>query len=228
MRLPDFITFTGLDARTDLDRAVALTRRYPIEWGVLFSPTRQGRDNRYPDDNGTLSRIFWSPLARSEKNLGALAAHLCGEHSRHVMSGLRPNPPPPVDLWFCRRVQVNHAAPNPAAITKFRRGWGVPHGIAQTTAMAFPQDTRVEWLFDRSGGRGAAPGEWPRHPGGNRRVGYAGGIGPDNVVAVLESIAADGPYWIDMETGVRTDNWLDLDKCEAVCRAVYGEAAKAA
>jgi hypothetical protein len=29
-------------------------------------------------------------------------------------------------------------------------------------------------------------------------------------------------YWIDMESGVRTGGWLDVAKCEAVCRAVYG------
>ncbi|GAA4256618.1 hypothetical protein HLK65_28415 [Azospirillum formosense] len=38
---------------------------------------------------------------------------------------------------------------------------------------------------------------------------------------VLTQIAATEPYWIDMESGVRTDDWLDLDKVEAVCRAVY-------
>jgi phosphoribosylanthranilate isomerase len=52
-------------------------------------------------------------------------------------------------------------------------------------------------------------------------VGYAGGINPDNAAEVVSRIQADR-YWIDMETGVRTGDWLDLDKCEAVCRAVYG------
>jgi hypothetical protein len=54
--------------------------------------------------------------------------------------------------------------------------------------------------------------------------GYSGGIGPATVVEILGRIAApDGAlYWIDMESGVRTDGAFDLAKCEAVCRAVYG------
>jgi phosphoribosylanthranilate isomerase len=82
--------------------------------------------------------------------------------------------------------------------------------------MTFPDDDTVDWLFDRSGGL------WPPHPGGDRLVGYAGGIGPDNVADVLEQIGATGPYWIDMESGVRTDDRFDLGKCRRVCEAVYG------
>jgi hypothetical protein len=33
----------------------------------------------------------------------------------------------------------------------------------------------------------------------------------------------DLTYWIDMESGVRDDdNRFSLDKCQAVCEAVYG------
>ncbi|WP_269145406.1 hypothetical protein [Azospirillum brasilense] len=38
---------------------------------------------------------------------------------------------------------------------------------------------------------------------------------------VLRRIAATGPYRLDMESRVRFDDWLDLDKVEAVCRVVY-------
>lgn len=37
-------------------------------------------------------------------------------------------------------------------------------------------------------------------------------------------IAPGAAYWIDMESGVRTQGRFDLAKCEAVCRAVYGQA----
>jgi phosphoribosylanthranilate isomerase len=92
--------------------------------------------------------------------------------------------------------------------------------IAQCRA-AFPDDTSVDWLFDASSGRGIAPAAWPAHPG--RRVGYAGGIKPDNVLDVIRAgVGAAGPYWIDMESGVRTDDRFDLTKCRQVCEAVYG------
>ncbi|CAO3446708.1 hypothetical protein [Azospirillum argentinense] len=214
MRKPDSITFTGLDARTDLVRAVTIARAYPVEFAFLLSPKRQGQEPRYPGGD-TLSPIMWSPLISLR-----LAAHVCGFHSRDIMAS-GPCRGLPVDLGFCKRVQVNHEAPVAGCIHQFARNWGV-RGIAQTRE-AFPADRRVDWLFDRSAGSGQMPGEWPRHPGGDQLVGYAGGIGPDNVTDVLRLINSDGPYWICMESGVRTDDWLDLDKVEAVCRAVYGE-----
>lgn len=223
-RLPEFITFTGLDARADLPRVVSLTRRYPIEWGVLVSKTRQGQEPRYPDGE-TLSRIWWSPLVGNGRKdcLGFLSAHICGQHARDVMESRTSSFP--VDLHYCRRVQLNHPEPNPAAIRTFVAAWAAHlGGIAQTKAEAFPAAApRVQWLSDRSAGTGQRPDAWPRHPGGDQFVGYAGGITPDNVLEVLGQIDATGPYWIDMESGVRTNDWLDLDKVEAVCRTVYGD-----
>jgi len=209
---PSFITFTGLDAWTDLDRASALSRRYPIEWGVLLSEKRQGRDPRYPCDR-TLSRILWRDDLRK-------AGHLCGAYSDRIMESGGVGSIS-LDLSYFHRVQVNHAAPNPSLIVLFRNGWGRFRCIAQSRGDRFPKNTAVDWLHDCSGGRGVAPDGWPAHPG--RLVGYAGGIGPENVQDVITVIDAAGPYWIDMESRIRTDDRLDLDKCEAVCRAVYGE-----
>lgn len=210
MRLPDFITFTGADDRTCTNWMRNLASKYPIEWGVLFSPSRQGTDNRYPGGDKQ-SELAWSGLR--------LAAHLCGGHARYVM-GDGDKTRIPVDLGYWKRVQVNHANPDASRIAKFCHGWGTK-GIGQHRNGPFPADAGVEWLFDTSGGRGTAPAAWPAHPGIGR-VGYAGGINPANVLDVLRAINCNGPYWIDMETGVRTDDWFDLDKCEQVCRLVYG------
>ena len=48
---------------------------------------------------------------------------------------------------------------------------------------------------------------------------------PHNVIELLSArliVAMGVPFWIDIETGVRTDGLLDVDKCAAVCAAVYG------
>ncbi|MCY1371480.1 hypothetical protein D9M69_586260 [compost metagenome] len=89
---------------------------------------------------------------------------------------------------------------------------------------AFPNEARLDWLFDTSFGTGASPMNWPSLPSEGPFCGYSGGINPGNVRDVLRSIDAKPGYlyWIDMESGVRTDGWLDLAKCEEVCRAVYG------
>ncbi|MCK1577876.1 phosphoribosylanthranilate isomerase [Bradyrhizobium sp. 174] len=210
---PEFITFTGADNWTSIEGMQSLSAKYPIEWGVLFSPKRQGSDPRYPDGDG-LSRIMWANVRR--------AAHICGAYSDAIMEG-RDIERSPVDFLYFDRVQVNHVTPVPKRINYFRTGWGVKRGIAQHRAEGFPQDTSVDWLFDRSGGRGEAPTAWPAHPGGDRLAGYAGGISPDNirgVMSVLEQLS--GRYWIDMESGVRTDDRFDLEKCRAVCEAVFG------
>lgn len=209
---PEFITFTGADDWTCLDGMRALSKRYPIEWGILFSPKRQGVDPRYPGGDA-MSRFLWSGLTMS--------AHLCGRYSDDIMAG-REFLDVPADLGYFKRIQVNHAEPIARRIVQFRKGWGPMRCIAQTRE-SFPSDTSVDWLFDASGGRGIAPAAWPAHPG--RLVGYAGGITPENVLTVLAAgVGAAGPYWIDMESGVRTDDRFDLKKCESVCQQVYGGA----
>ena len=51
--------------------------------------------------------------------------------------------------------------------------------------------------------------------------GYAGGISPDTIENVLQSLDHNvlGLTWIDMESGVRDDNdYLDLDKVEFILK----------
>jgi hypothetical protein len=211
MRAPEFITLTGADDATDVDEMVALAKLYPIEWGILFSPKRQGVEPRYPLDPGRFAH----------RGL-RLAAHLWGAHARAALET-----PPfsvlPVALDVFERVQVNHPAPDTWAARAFQE-WAKRPCILQagTDRRFVGGDADLLWLFDASGGRGVTPDAWPRHPGGNRLVGYAGGIGPENVLEGLAAIGAAGPYWIDMESGVRTGDRFDLELCRRVREAVFG------
>lgn len=107
-------------------------------------------------------------------------------------------------------------------------------------------------LFDASGGAGVLPSEWPRPCYFDEMEeadyhGYAGGLGPQNLAEQLPKIAAaaaepdwlarhdpeelhdqaneltgPAPYWIDMETHVRSehDRQFDLAKvrrCLEIC-----------
>ena len=209
-RKPEFITFTGADADTDPTSMEWLASHYPIEWGLLFSPKRQGAEPRYPSLEAC-KRFLGAPLR--------LAAHLCGGYSRSIMEGGHEELP----LWLGRfgRVQVNHGRPEPARLRRFRDRSGAPMVIMQWRSDAFPAMwPGVDLLYDRSGGHGAVPSAWPPHPG--YLVGYAGGLGPENVREALAAIGAAGPYWIDMESGVRTDDRFDLAKCRSVCEHVFG------
>ena len=68
-------------------------------------------------------------------------------------------------------------------------------------------------LLDASGGRGIdTPIDvFPT----SRKIGYAGGLNPENIADKLSFLMENvkiGRFWIDMESGVRTNDWFDLDK----------------
>lgn len=222
---PAFVTFTGIDEWTDTARIRDLSDRYPVEWGILFSPRLQGDHPRYPSV---------AAVERTVRALGGrvgLAAHLCGGHAATVLATARCPDLEGVLAAGFGRFQVNTADPaaDPGIVAGFAMHAGGT-GIMQCRTPpphSFPYEDRVAWLYDASGGRGATPAAWPEPPAGSKLVGYAGGLGPDTVAAALSVIGAGRlpgqPYWIDMETNVRTDERLDLDRCEAVLRAAYGE-----
>jgi hypothetical protein len=213
------ITFTGPDAATDIDDLVALSEQYPgrIEFGILFSPDRQG-EGRYPPL--TFVEALFNKRLR-------LSAHICGGYSRAILSAGRA---PAVErllphFWRC---QINSADPliDVAVIERWARGQR-PEPILQCRE-SFPVDRRVSWLFDRSGGRGIEQNWWPLPPGPNDLVGYAGGISPYNVGDVVSRITNAAPagcaYWLDMESGVRNErDEFDIAMCRAVCQVVYGQ-----
>ncbi len=91
---PKFIAFTGADSTEDLPAMTSLSRRYPIEWGILLDPAQVGKP-RFPNST-TLQSILGSGLM--------LAAHVCGEPARAIAAGRDPM----LDLRGFGRLQVNH------------------------------------------------------------------------------------------------------------------------
>jgi hypothetical protein len=147
-----------------------------------------------------------------------ISVHLCGKAAREAM---RTCTLPP-QTRFAHRVQVN-----------LRDQQYTSEGLAKLGAQRPTiQQTRDtgNWpstpdgvfpLLDCSGGRGIEIREYPSNTI-NKLVGYAGGLNPNNVRSFVE-LLGDHPqdYWIDMETGVRKDDWFDLNLCEQVCKQVY-------
>ena len=213
--LPQFITFTGVDDATDPAELVRLADDYPVEFGLLFSPKRQGIKPRYP----ALSTIEWLV---SELPL-RWAAHLCGGDARDVIERETSN-----HDWLLRhftRVQINTADPlvQPSRIGSWAAQRDV-RAILQCRG-PFPRVASVDVLFDASGGRGVSPAAWPSAVKATF-CGFAGGLCPENVAAAVADIGARAPhYWIDMESGVRDErDQFSLAKCRAVCDAVYEKA----
>lgn len=211
---PEFITFTGVDAFSDLDELERLSHKYPIEWGILFSPKRQGIENRYP------------PIPKVRELVTSLAhlqfsAHLCGGDAREVIEDGASRHDALIRQWF-QRSQINTADPKvqPSLIAQWADRQEV-RAILQCRG-TFPLSSPVDVLFDTSGGRGREPSVWPK-PSPGVFCGYAGGLNPDNAARIVSALPVDGPYWIDMESGVRDSaDVFDLGKVRKVCEAVYG------
>lgn len=234
MQKPNKVTFTGVDNQTDLNRLASISKKYPsVEWGVLFSKRNQGNSRRYP------SIPFIEALTAVYIDVNPpinFSAHICGRYSNDIMEN-NIHDPDLVNLLRgnFQRTQIN-IADGETSVTgdlkvenaeTFARIIGAKSAIVQCRGN-FPKDNRVDWLYDTSGGAGMSPSTWDaKEDETEAYCGYAGGIGPDNVLHVLDRINASRTinrnYWIDMEGNVRTDEWLDLDKCESVLKQVYGD-----
>lgn len=212
---PTFIAFTGVDSAELIGGMRDLARHYPIEWGVLIDDAKA--DDVLFADPDLRAKLLASSSLR-------YAAHVCGEQASKIA-----NSPNEVALELDRfqRVQVNHGfeGSSPEQIENcVRFGRMRTVRIMLQCLDIFPADARLDWLFDTSFGTGRTPAHWPALPNPQGALcGYSGGINAQNVREVLMNISAPKgrQYFIDMESGVRTEGRFDLAKCEAVCRAVF-------
>lgn len=220
------VTITGLDIYSNRQHLLALQREFPfVEWGILLSNSKAGKDNRYPP-------IEWiSETLSSGLNL---SGHLCGQWARDAAFGGDQFVSEYSDwLKKFQRIQLNvsgllsNIGQDTIGTEFFYRGVEHIKGprpiiqIRQLYKFLLPLIDEVDFLFDCSGGKGVLPNNWPDavswfdEPIKLNNCGYAGGLNPDNLVSQIESMekAASGmPVWIDVESGVRTNEVLDFEK----------------
>lgn len=235
-----YVTLTGVDEYTRIDDINHLFDTYPIlELAVLYSPTKKN-DTRYPGFEFIMNLLSWQYTQRD----CALAVHLCGQAVKQAFQ--REDKVASI-LSTCddnaRRVQLN-----------FRQDASADHAntvkAIEDLVLAYPniqfilQDnayntsvisgliasrTPISVLCDNSGGQGIKQALWPIPKSGVVRYGYAGGLGPDNIMSELKKIASVVPNgiqtWIDMESSLRVSrDTLDIfsvTKCEDVLNQVY-------
>lgn len=233
MRL-QHITFTGIDTKTDIKALTEIQQEFPIaEFGVLTSYHWYENGNRYLDP----------ALVNKMRGQGLrLALHICGSAAHDAALGKWEYidetifaPSAPVGIELFKRVQLNLAERNdnpkfcwiPLIIGQeliVQQRAELELSLFENTIRkwkmgVFPHRDTISALLDSSGGRGIdTPLKvWPS----SGKIGYAGGFNPDNVeekLTFLMSHVTQGTFWIDMESGVRTDDWFDIDKVYKVLR----------
>jgi len=202
------VTITGADDNVNILKLVWLSKIFPfVEWGILHSKKRQNSP-RYP------SQAWMESFALASPDYVKRSLHICGAVARSATKGILKDVP----FMGFGRVQVNGYMTGQAeqlkklnyfckVILQCRKEEELPLVVKDSQLLE-----RAHILFDPSGGRGIETVSWPATPKGCK-LGFAGGINSDNILDVLKAI---GPRplgaWIDMESGVRTNDEFDLDK----------------
>lgn len=208
------ITFTGVDAMTDICALQEIQREFPlVEFGVLIAGHFGGRC----PDKGYIRELSCSGLN--------LSLHVCGKYTKELLQTgcwdiIREASD---DLKGFSRCQLNVSGRKPKEGTKTIV---CPPELQEVIIQQRPDDTQIfdsllcknhiSILMDSSGGRGIDTDIIPFR---YHKVGYAGGIYYGNVrdkLSILFSLEEVETFWIDMESGVRTDDWFDVQKVRKV------------
>jgi hypothetical protein len=229
------VSISGADDAIDPIDLLRLSVEFPfVEWGILYSEKRQGTP-RYPSAEWRENLIGLLLNTVKGKNLH-LALHLCGKASRDVFEGRDSKWFARKDFHApYERVQLNGFSPykdklkylplnsDPydkdqlANLFKFCPCEFIVQ-CADEEELKIVDDFAVKnnlqflnALYDPSGGRGLRNVEWPHLPTRQVNVGYAGGIGPDNVSQIVSDIMGKPKTdkmeatWIDMESRIRSN-----------------------
>jgi len=253
----DHITITGVDDHVDRNALYELSDKYPfVQWGILYYSVKEGTP-RYPSDDWVEKFDRYAP-SFVNKNV-----HICGTDAKAFCTGdLSIVRYSAFGSPSYKSIQVNipegfAIANKPQDIADlFIRSCNVIQTIIQMNDYTRPVidalqkkkgGSFVNILFDESRGKGKTIDIQTDGGLKSREMhsllkrstcGFAGGITPDNVVKVLDTISkisnlhydvksellgyiqSPPGTWIDMESGVRTDNEFDLKKVEKVLETV--------
>ncbi len=215
-----YCSITGADDAVDPADLAKIAAEFPfVEWAILWLPAQAG-EPRCP------SRAWIENFARTYKG-GYTAMHLCG---KGLIDFVEEKPEVLSLMSTFKRIQLNlefgkmDGLYDPARLlqrVKDSPQWEFIIQYVEEKSWLLPKLRDIHnhsLLFDASAGRGVSPDSWPA-PVPGHFCGYAGGINPENVGKNLDMITrvADSQVtWIDMESGVRTDDHFDTEKVRRV------------
>lgn len=221
------VTITGADHFVSPKDLLEISQKFPfVEWALLLS--KRDATNRFPTENWINEFV----QIGKENNL-KIAGHICGSWIRDLAIKGKETVflERPEFINHFSRIQFNFSCYSPIdfsnLLTKYIQkniqfifqvgNFEVENKIALFCDF-INQGLNMGILADRSGGKGI-PDEIPSliiNPSESTvfASGYAGGLSPDNLSEQLEKLFSktSADIWIDMESNVRTHNFLDLNK----------------
>lgn len=215
-----YCSLTGADDAVNPEDLVNISSQFPFaEWAILLLRARAGQP-RFPTTS-------WIESFKSKATGLNKAMHLCDD----AFLGFIARDAEVMDIMKgFQRIQLNlkfgdvEGKYDPAELVTRVKESPEWQFILQYTPEkqgllpAFKDVPNHAVLYDSSAGRGISPNSWDV-PLDGHFCGYAGGMNPENVNKNLEMIsraAAGHVTWIDMETGVRTNDQFDLAKVRQV------------
>lgn len=226
MKNLSLISFVGVDVHTNWTDLLRVQSPIDCEFSVLFSDSKsKGNYIRYPSYDFCKRFLEWGAIRAINPSL-----HLCGS----VIERYLKQEDDVMEL--CKsayRIQLNLNIANFSDYEKLaddilavisKHGHSVILQQNKTKAKFMEcflsKNTGViNLLHDSSGGFGREITK-VESPDNKHFTGYAGGISPENVSRIVDLIEKSNSdkksYYIDMESGVRTDNIFSVEKCQHI------------
>jgi hypothetical protein len=237
------VTVTGADISVKASDLAQVAAEYPfVEFGILWDNSGQPKP-RFPSMDWVLELLA---DVQPKHNL-ALSCHLRGQAARDFLEGVFLGRPEPLGTHW-KRCQINtYAVPHAFDARRLRETVKQITVNSQQVIFQYDRvntealltctsrhvhddyddgDFSIASLFDLSHGAGLLPERWePPLLKTKIPCGFAGGLSPENAVGQIERIlevAGDAPFWIDVETHLRSDEErvFDLEKVRRFLAAV--------
>jgi len=238
---PIYVTLSGADDNVDIEQMKEISSKYPfVEWGILLSPNNFGNP-RYPSKEW-LHKFMKTDLKKS--------LHLCGGAARvfafepepmdsssdaQILQTLFPiiskfdrvqlNLSKNLDnfnyykLVYLFKNMINSYCDN--YILQVGLGSSSIFNIIKTELNSINSEVNLLPFLDVSGGKGLE-GKWKLDFDYSDLCGFAGGINSDNVTRIIQEIKNNNrnPFWIDMESGIRTNDEFDFNLVEKILNQI--------
>lgn len=229
------LSITGADNLVPVDSLNSLVKAFPsLELAILYLPEREN----HPRNPGVEWRNkFFSNIPKENT-----AIHLCGQEAFNViLSPEFEHSSLFQELKKTSRIQLNinarkdifsHAQVHAIYTILLKHDFTLIlqyHERSKEWILPYISPKKIKnvhLLLDASLGKGVTPEKF-EIPDELKKldypIGFAGGLNPDNIASVHVQVKSFSlsKYWLDLESGARTDNIFDLGKAQKLCESVF-------